>query len=140
MIRRSTLTDDDDNGGDREPPESAAAQQADALPSGANRKPRGVPVSPARSAADTTYFNPAQVAEMWGVSHDKILEFIKSGELRAFDVSSKNSRRPQFKIPRAALGEFEERRSGRDPARSVPHPSGRRSSRKSSASPTREYF
>ena len=89
---------------------------------------------------ELTYFNPAQVAEMWGISHDKVLGFIKSGELRAFNVASKNSRRPQFKIPSAALREFEEQRSGRDPARSVPRPSGRRPSRKSSASPTREYF
>jgi len=89
---------------------------------------------------ELTYFNPAQVAEMWGISHDKVLGFIKSGELRAFNVASTNSRRPQFKIPSAALREFEEQRSGRDPARSVPRPSGRRPSRKSSASPTREYF
>ena len=139
MIGRSTLPDDD-SGGDRELPESVTAQQPEALPTEVSRKPRGVPVSPTRSAADTTYFNPAQVAEMWGISHDKVLGFIKSGELRAFNVASKNSRRPQFKIPSAALREFEERRSGRDPARSVPRPSGRRPSRKSSASPTREYF
>ena len=139
MIRRSTLPDDD-SGGDRELPESVTAQQAEAPPTGVSRKPRGVPVSPTRSAADTTYFNPAQVAEMWGISRDKVLGFIKSGELRAFNVASKNSRRPQFKIPSAALREFEEQRSGRAPARSVPRPSGRRPSRKSSASPTREYF
>jgi hypothetical protein len=139
MIRRSTLPDDDDNGGDRDPPESASAQQAIDVPTGANRKPRGVPVPPG-PAADMTVYNPTQVAKLWGISHDKVLEFIKTGELRAFNVASKNSRRPQFKIPSAALREFEEQRSGREPARSVPRPSGRRSSRKSSVSPTREYF
>ena len=139
MIRRSALPDDDDNGGDREPPESAAAQQPDALPTGAHRKPRGVPVPPG-PAADMTVYNPAQVAKLWGISHDKVLEFIKTGELRAFNVASKNSRRPQFKIPSAALREFEEQRSGREPARSVSRPSGRRPARKSSASSPREYF
>jgi hypothetical protein len=139
MIRRSPLPDDD-SCGNRKLPESVAAQQPKALLTGVSRKPRGVPVSPTRSAADTTYFNPAQVAEMWGISHDKVLGFIKSGELRAFNVASKSSRRPQFKIPSDALREFEEQHSGRDPARSRPPPSGRRSSRKSSASPPREYF
>ena len=138
MIRRSTLPDDD-NGGDSELPETAAVWQADSLATSIGRKPRGVPVPPG-PAADMTVYNPAQVAKLWGISHDKVLEFIKTGELRAFNVASKNSRRPQFKIPSAALREFEEQRSGRDPARSVPRPSGRRSSRKSSASPTRKYF
>ena len=87
-----------------------------------------------------TVYNPAQVAKLWGISHDKVLDFIKTGELRAFNVASKNSRRPQFKIPSAALREFEEQRPGREPARSVSRPSGRRPARKSSASSPREYF
>jgi hypothetical protein len=139
MIRRSPLPDDD-SCGDRKLPESVAAQQAEALPIGVSRKPRGVPVSPTRSAADTTYFNPAQVAEMWGVSRDKVLEFIRTGELEAFNVASKKSRRPQFKIPLTALQAFQERRSGRDPARFLPpQPSSRRTSRKSSSG-GHEYF
>jgi hypothetical protein len=138
MIRRSTLPVDD-NGGDREPPDPAAVQHADALPTGSSRKRRGAP-APSGPAADVTVYNPAQVAKLWGISHDKVLEFIKTGELRAFNVASKNSRRPQFKIPSAALREFEEQRSGREPARSVSRPSGRRPARKSSASSPREYF
>lgn len=108
-------------------------------PSGRRRKPRGVPVPPA-AATDMTFYNPAQVAEMWGISHDKVLEFIKTGELNAFNVASKNSRRPQFKISGAALTAFQERRSGRDPARSLPPPAPRRSSRKSSSHQPRTYF
>jgi hypothetical protein len=86
------------------------------------------------------FLNPAQVAEMWGVSHDKVLEFIRTGELEAFNVASKKSRRPQFKIPLAALQAFQERRSGRDPARSLPPPPSRRSPRKPSSPATRDYF
>ena len=118
----------------RTPPQSTISKTARA------GKPRRAHPDDATASHELTYFNPAQVAEMWGISHDKVLGFIKSGELRAFNVASKTSRRPQFKIPSAALREFEERRSGRDPARSVPRPSGRRPSRKPSASPTREYF
>lgn len=118
----------------RTPPQPTISQ------TGRAGKPRRAHPDVAIASQELTYFNPAQVAEMWGVSHDKVLEFIKSGELRAFNVASKTSRRPQFKIPSAALREFEEQRSGRDPARSLSPPSGRRSSRKSSASPPREYF
>lgn len=121
------------------PPEGPPTVPPSTHASGRPRKPRGVPVPPA-PAADTTFYNPAQVAEMWGISHDKVLEFIKTGELNAFNVASKNSRRPQFKIPGDALKAFQERRSGRDPARSLPPPAPRRSSRKSSPQQTRTYF
>lgn len=106
------------------------------------RKPHGEAASnslPAALSFEMTFYSPAQVAEMWGVSHDKVLEFIKTGELHAFDVASKKSRRPQFKIPGDALKAFQDRRSGRDPARSLPPPAPRRTSRKSSPS-TRTYF
>ncbi len=136
MIRLSSLPDDD-----VEPEKTAAMQDPDNPPQVGGRKPRGVPVSSASAATDDLrYLNPAQVAGMWGVSHDKVLEFIKTGELHAFNVASKKSRRPQFKIPLAAVRKFEERRSGRDPARSLPPVPRRRASQKPSASSTREYF
>ena len=112
--------------------------------SGTSRKPRGVPFSPPSSppssAAETTVYNPAQVAAMWGVAHDKVLEFIKTGELEAFNVASKRSRRPQFKVTLAAVKAFQERRSGRDPARSTPPVTPRRTSSKKSQPSNREYF
>lgn len=104
------------------------------------RKPRGVPATPAAAGPALAFLNPAQVAEMWGVSHDKVLEFIRTGELEAFNVASKKSRRPQFKIPLAALKAFQEQRAGRDPARSIPHATSRRTSRKSSSPTRRDYF
>jgi hypothetical protein len=75
---------------------------------------------------------------MWGISHDKVLEFIKTGELEAFNVASTRSRRPQFKIPLAALKHFQERRSGRDPTRSLPPPSPSR--KHTPATPTRRSY
>jgi hypothetical protein len=86
------------------------------------------------------FYNPAQLAKMWGISHDKVLEFIRTGELEAFNVASKKSRRPQFKISLTALQAFQERRSGRDPARSLPAPASRRAARRPASPPTREYF
>ena len=104
------------------------------------RKPRGIPAVPAQTSEQSPFLNPAEVAAMWGISHDKVLEFIKTGELEAFNVASKKSRRPQFKIPLAALHAFQERRSGRDPARALPQPVARRAPRKSSSRTEREYF
>lgn len=112
-----------------------------AEPSGTRqRKPRGIPTAPAAQAEELAYLNPAQVAAMWGISHDKVLEFIKDGELRAFNVASKKSRRPQFKITMTAVKAFEESRSGRDPARAKPTPSPRFSAQSSSPSSDRKFF
>lgn len=103
----------------------------------ASRKPRGVPARPTADD-ELAFLNPAQVAELWGISHDKVLAFIRSGELEAFNVASRRSSRPQFKIPRAALQAFQERRSGRAPAQATP-PAPHRAARKS-PSTGHEYF
>jgi len=134
MIRLRDVPNDDDL-----PATPAAAADQDAATS-RTRKPRGAPATPTSTQTGLTFYNPAQVAAMWGVSHDKVLEFIKIGELEAFNVASKKSRRPQFKIPLAALQAFQERRSGRDPARALPAPVSRRAARKPASPPTREYF
>jgi len=83
---------------------------------------------------------PADVAERWGVAHDKVLEFIKTGELAAFNVASKRSSRPQFRINESAVAAFEERRSGRDPARSVPPPISRGRPSKAPKTKATKYF
>jgi hypothetical protein len=133
MIRLRDIPKDDDlrssSSGD---PSPASGRPA--------RKPRGVPAPPPPSTAELTIFNPAQLAAMWGVAHDKVLEFIKTGELEAFNVASKQSRRPQFKVTLAAVKAFQERRSGHDPARSAPPVTPRRTSSKKSKSLSREYF
>ncbi len=134
MIRIRNMNDTEGVSTEGPPPAPPAAPSTNR-----GRRPRGLPLPPTL-AADTTFFNPAQVAAMWGVSHDKVLEFIRTGELDAFNVASKKSRRPQFKIPGDALRAFQERRSGRDPARSLPPPAARRASRKSSEPTTRRYF
>ena len=86
------------------------------------------------------FLSPSEVAAMWGVAHDKVLEFIKTGELAAFNVASKRSSRPQFRVTLAAVKAFQERRSGRDPARSAPPVTPRRTSSKKPQPSNREYF
>jgi hypothetical protein len=133
MIRLRDMKQDNGTEAEGTPPTPPASPSTNRP-----RKPRGVSVPPAPTG-DTIFYNPAQVAQMWGISHDKVLEFIRTGELDAFNVASKSSRRPQFKIPAAALQAFQEQRPGRDPARSLP-PRPPRASQKSSQPKTREYF
>ena len=53
---------------------------------------------------------PPELARRWRVKPSKVLGFIRSGELRAFDVSSRPGGRPRFRIPVDAVIEFENRR------------------------------
>ena len=136
MIRINNNTPEGDG-----PPEGGRPDDGPSRAPRTSRKPRGVPAATGGGTGqELAFLNPAQVAEMWGVSHDKVLEFIRTGELEAFNVASRKFRRPQFKIPLAALQALRERRAGRDAARSSPQPSSRRASRKSSSSTGRDYF
>ena len=54
---------------------------------------------------------PPEVARIWGVSADKILGWIRSGELRAIDASQSRGQRPRFLIDVKDLDDFESRRS-----------------------------
>ena len=57
---------------------------------------------------------PPELAKCWRVKAEKIIAWIRRGELRAFDVSATPGvGRPQYRIPIDAIVEFEQRRSGR---------------------------
>jgi len=86
-----------------------------------------------------TFLTPAELAAIWRVSHDKVLEFIRTGELAAFNVASSRSRRPRFRIALAAVTEFEARRSACDSARRLPPALTRRTVGKRLPQPHR-YF
>ena len=133
MIRASSLPDDD-----LPPPDTPLSGPATSASRG--RKPRGIPIARPGTPPELPFVTPAELAAMWGVAHDKVLEFIKAGELEAFNVASKRSRRPQFKVTLAAVKAFQERRSGRDPARSAPPVTPRRTSSKKPQPSNREYF
>lgn len=53
---------------------------------------------------------PPELAKRWGVAHNKVLDFIHSGELRAIDLASPASTKPRFRIDVADIAAFEERR------------------------------
>jgi excisionase family DNA binding protein len=54
---------------------------------------------------------PPQVAERYGISADKVLGWIHSGELRAINVAAKVSGRPRYRIDVADLLVFEQKRA-----------------------------
>jgi hypothetical protein len=54
---------------------------------------------------------PPQVAALWQVKAATVIGWIRSGQLRAVDVSSRGSRRPRYRIDRADLLAFEQARA-----------------------------
>ena len=78
--------------------------------------------------ADLATITPPELGRRWRVKPDKILVWIRSGELRAFDVSARPGGRPRFRIPLDAVIEFEQRERRRTknqkPGRNDPCPCG----------------
>lgn len=54
---------------------------------------------------------PPQLARLWGVTTEKIVAFIKSGELAAIDASTRRNQRPRYLIDKSAVEDFERRRA-----------------------------
>lgn len=58
-----------------------------------------------------TKMTPPQLARRWGVSPDKIVFFILTGELRAIDASLKRGTKPRYLIDVADVEAFEAART-----------------------------
>ena len=54
---------------------------------------------------------PPQLARRWGVSRDKVLAWIRSGELRAINVANGAADRPRYLIDAKDVALFEARRA-----------------------------
>jgi hypothetical protein len=54
---------------------------------------------------------PADVARRYGISEDKVVVWIRSGELRAINVATSRSGRPRWRIDPADLTVFESLRA-----------------------------
>jgi hypothetical protein len=61
-------------------------------------------------ATERTKLTPPELARRWGISPDKVLAWIKSGELRAVNGALKVHGRPRFLIDVADIIAFEQRR------------------------------
>lgn len=55
--------------------------------------------------------SPPELARRWGIDSHKILGWIRSGELKAIDVSARQGGKPRFLIDLAEIELFEHRRS-----------------------------
>ena len=60
-----------------------------------------------------TKLTPPELARRWGVSADKILAFIRSGQLRTCNVATTPNGRPRWLIDLADLAVFEQARTAR---------------------------
>jgi predicted site-specific integrase-resolvase len=56
-------------------------------------------------------FAPDEVAGRWGVTVEKVITWIRSGELRAINVAAKPNGKPRYRIDEADLAAFENRRA-----------------------------
>lgn len=66
------------------------------------------------------FYTPKELSKRWEVGSDKIIRWIRSGELRASDLSQRpGMKRPRYRIPVDAMLEFEERRRVTKPVRQV---------------------
>jgi excisionase family DNA binding protein len=65
---------------------------------------------------------PPELAALWGISPEKVLAWIRAGELRAVNVATRRNGRPRFLIDESDLAEFERARA----ATPVPTPRRRR--------------
>ena len=54
-----------------------------------------------------THLSPPQIARWLGVGHEKVLRWIRSGELRAINLAAKRSGRPRYRVRVADLVAFE---------------------------------
>lgn len=58
-----------------------------------------------------TKLTPPQIAERYGCSTDKVLGWIKAGELRAINAASRRDQRPRYLVDLADLAAFEQGRA-----------------------------
>jgi len=74
--------------------------------------------------ASRTKLSPPALAAKWGVSPEKVIAWIRSGELRAIDAATTRGGRPRYLIDVDDISDFEQRREVQPP----PRPAKRRRS------------
>lgn len=62
------------------------------------------------ATATRTKISPPELAARWGIDAHKVLSWIRSGEFRAIDVSTRRGSRPRFLIDLSDIAVFEQRR------------------------------
>ena len=83
---------------------------------------------------EKTKMTPPELAARWGVAPEKILHFIRSGELQAIDVALVRGGKPRYLIDVDAIADFEARR-----AVTAPLPTPRRRRKPTTSGITRHF-
>ena len=81
-----------------------------------------------------TKLSPPEVAARLGVSADKVLTWVRSGELRACNMATRRDGRPRWRIDVADLEAFEEARTAQ------PRPASAKRRRRQSESGVIQFF
>jgi excisionase family DNA binding protein len=85
------------------------------------------------------YVTPNTLAQLLGVGKDKVHQFIRCGELKAFDVRSPGKQSPRYRIPESAVNEFLERRAAASGPQVSPA-SPRRAARRAKDDAAKQWF
>ena len=67
------------------------------------------------TVTEKTKITPPQLAVAWGISLEKVLSWIRNGELPAIDASTSQNQRPRYLIDLDDLAAFERRRATTPP-------------------------
>ena len=81
------------------------------------------------------FITPPQLARRWGVSPDKVLALLKSGQLKGCNLAIDPTGRARWRIPLCEIKRFEEARSSKPPVSKT-----RRRRRRTPATTGKEYF
>ncbi|MGQ0634224.1 MAG: helix-turn-helix domain-containing protein [Planctomycetaceae bacterium] len=73
-------------------------------------------------ASFAAFYTPPAVGRLLGVSPEKVIGFIRRGELAAVNIAANPVGRPRYRISQAALEAFLARRSVSPAARSLRRP------------------
>jgi hypothetical protein len=68
------------------------------------------------AASRKTKLTPPELARQWGVDVQKVLHWIKAGELRAINLATRRDGRPRYAIDQADIALFEAARAVQPPA------------------------
>jgi hypothetical protein len=68
------------------------------------------------AASHKTKLTPPQLARQWGVDVQKVLYWIKNGELPAINLATRRDGRPRYAIDKADIALFEAARAVTPPA------------------------
>lgn len=66
---------------------------------------------PLTSSTRRTKLTPPEIARRWGISADKVVAWIRAGELRAVNAAARIGRRPRYLVDVADLCAFEAARA-----------------------------